>query len=199
VANKKFSQYLNREVKLSKSDLIDHDELSNKALALTGDENFSAEIKSLWHTPEILRISPPNSATIEVFKRCQKLPDTTQCVITTRQFQNGQITKVWLEQYLPPHDWEKNLYIRKESDHMNGEEFKILRLKEINCMIEDNPITVTNIHSECPLTQVIYINQPWNQLDDDEYRSQFRIDFDNTDAIYNRILKIREQFLLSQI
>lgn len=195
-ANKKISQYLNREVKILKSDLIEHNELTRKTLALTGDQDFANEVTKFWHTPSILRISPPNPATIEVFNRCQKLSDTTQCVITTRQFQNEDVTREWLEQYLPTHDWKQNLYIRKESDSMNGEEFKILRLENINCMIEDNPITITNINRDRPHCQTIYINQPWNQLDSDEYRSQFRVDFDDVEAIYERILKIREKFLL---
>lgn len=194
-ANKKISQFLNTEINILKTDLTSQDELSDKVLALTGDENFAAEIKQLWHTPEILRISPPNPATIEVFNRCQKLSDTTQCVITTRRFQNGQITKEWLEQYLPNHDWQNNLYIRKESDLIDGEEFKILHLRQINCMVEDNSTTIINIHHQLPDCHTIYINQPWNSPDQDLHRSQSRIDFDNPDAIYKRITEIREKFI----
>jgi hypothetical protein len=193
-ANKKLSQFLNKEINLIKSDLKGNDALSEKALILTGDEKFAGEIKQLWHTPEILRVSPPNPTAVEVFKRCQKLSNTTQCVITTRRFPNGQITKEWLEQYLPDVDWQKNLYIRQESDSINGEEFKIFHLERINCMIEDNPITVTNIHHQRPSCQVIYLNQPWNAEDQDSYRSQFRLDANDTEAIFKRILEIRDKF-----
>ncbi|MFA5025978.1 MAG: hypothetical protein WC503_05725 [Candidatus Shapirobacteria bacterium] len=193
-ANKKLSQILGKKIELTKSNLNTFDALSEKTYELTKSEKISTEIKEFWHTPEILRISPPNPATIEVFKRCQSLPNTSQCVITTRRFQNRQITREWLEQYLPSINWQQNLFIRQESDSMNGEEFKIIHLKKINCMIEDNTVTVTNINRDRPKCNVIYINQPWNKLDQDKYRSQFRLDFDDSEGIFKKILAIREKY-----
>lgn len=193
-ANQKLSKFLNQEINLIKADLTNTNTFYEKALSLTKDEKFADEVRQIWHTPEILKISPPNPATIEVFNRCQKLPNTTQCVITTRRFQNGQITKEWLEQYLPNIDWQKNLYIRQESDSISGEEFKIFHLESINCMIEDNPITIGNIHSQRPQCQVIYLNQPWNSGDQDSFRSQFRLDAYDPDSIFQQILNIRKKF-----
>lgn len=194
IVNQRLSQILNKKINLIKSDLDNIDTLFEKALALTGDEKIAADIRECWHTPEILRLSPPNPATLEVFKRCQKLPNTAQRVVTTRHSQNGKVTREWLEQYLPDVDWQQNLYIRQGSDLLNGEEYKIIQLAHINCMLEDNPITVTNIHQRLPQCHVIYLNQPWNSRDLDSYRSQFRVNFDDTESVFQHILKLREKF-----
>lgn len=194
-ANQKLTKLLGKNINIIKSDLIAWNALYDKVFALTNDEKLASEIRQFWHTPEILRLSPPNPAAIDVFKRCHELPQTTQCVITTRISKNRQITHEWLEQYLPIIDWAENLHIRQESNPLDGDEFKISQLGEINCMIEDNPTTISLINANLPQCRITYINQPWNADDLDSFRANFRVDFNNPEAIYQSILIARDNFL----
>lgn len=199
-ANIRLSQLSGKKINLTKAGLNVYDALYRQALALLNDETSAAKINSLWFTPEILRLSQPNYAAIEVFKRCQKLPHTSQCVITTRPPVCRQSTQESLEQYLPNVDWQKNLYIRQPDElSISGDDFKISCLKrlKINHIVEDSAATIAKIHSQLPNCQVTYLIQPWNVDDQSTHPSHSKVTFDDADEIYQHILESREKFLSS--
>ncbi|MFA6007761.1 MAG: hypothetical protein WC784_03930 [Candidatus Shapirobacteria bacterium] len=199
IANEKLSNYLKREITLTKSNLTVWTALYEHALNLTGNESFALEIRQLWFDPEVLRLSPPNFAAVEVFNRCQNLPNTKQHLITTRIFECRQSTQDSLEAHLLDFDWQHDLHLRSKFSKLSGDEFKVQQLKKhrINLMNEDNTDTVSKITIELPQCHIIYFNQPWNSSDRDLQRSQIRVDFDNTEAIFQRILEARDKFLNS--
>jgi len=196
-ANIRLSHILNREIQLTKSDLNSWDALYRLALNLIGDEKIASEIIQYWYTPEVLQLSPPNLATIEVFNRCQKLSNTTQCIITTRPPECRQATQDSLGLHLHNFNWLRDLHIRPKSSNLKGEDFKIhdLRRNDITLMSEDNTDTISRIQTELPQCHLNYFSQPWNSTDQDLSRSKLRVAFDDTEAIYQRILEIRDNYL----
>lgn len=163
---------------------------------LTNDIELAASLTKHWFNPDTLRKSLPNPAVIQVFEKCQELPDTTQCVITTRTPACTDSTKDWLNQYLPLVDWNQNLHIRSDTDTISGDAFKIERLRvlQIAHMSEDNTGTVAKIRDEVPSCGVSYVSQPWNSSDVDPSRSNLRVPLDDPEIMYRRILDSREKF-----
>ena len=63
-------------------------------------------------------------------------------------------------------------------------------------MSEDHDLTVSRILEEVPFCRVNYFNQPSNASDLDPQRAKLRVDPNDTETIYERILDARENFLL---
>lgn len=197
-AKKELSRILGRDIEIEKSDLTSWNALHDRVLNLTGDPKIADEINNYWFTPDILRRSPPNLAAIEVFRRCQEIPDVVQRIITTRTPVCRQCTQDSLESVLPNFDWRNHFHIRSNSCRLGGDEFKIqqLKLHRVRFMNEDNPSTVLLIQSRLPNCRINYFNQPWNSFDNDQSRNLFRVDHHNPDMIFDRILGAREIFLM---
>ena len=197
-ANKRLSDYLNLEINFSPKDLNRYDALYYLTLGLTNNHELAEEINSLWFTPNVLARSPFNEAMVEVFKRCQKLSHTSQCIITTRPPECRRSTQDQLEQQFPDVNWQRNLHIRSEKNkQIHGEDYKIgqLKLRRINIINEDHSLTVSRILKEVPLCRINYFNQPSNADDLDLKHAQLRVDPSDTETIYNRTLEARENFL----
>lgn len=192
------SEILGRKVKIVKEDLFHHNALFDVVFNLTGDEKLAEQIRQYWFTPEIISRSLPNMAAVEVFNRCQELPNTFQSIITTRIPECRQATLTSLEKHLHNFDWQKDFHIRAEVvPGVSGDDFKVgtMENRQINLMNEDNTPTVALIQARMPICRVNYFNQPWNATDLDPSRSGLRVDPNDTETIHRRILEAREQFL----
>jgi hypothetical protein len=200
VVNKELSQILGKKINLTSEDLTDWNALTTHVLNLTGDSATAKRLTAFWFDPDTLRLSPPNPAAIEVFRRCLKLPDTEQFVITTRTPVCAAITQNWLEEFLPEVDWSTKFHIRSNTD-ISGDDFKVSKLSEldINHMLEDSSATITRLISNASFCQFSYVSQPWNSSDIDSTRLIIRVSPHDPEAMFQHILKTREKFLKSDL
>lgn len=200
VVNQELSQYLKRNIQLTKANLTGWDAISKIVINLTGDQQLATRLEANWFNPEVLRNSPPNSAVIKVINRCQEeLPYVDQFLITTRNHQCAGVTREWLDEQIPLIDWSNRLYIRQPGDTRTGDQFKVDSLIElkIDHMSEDNTGTVINIVAKVPQCRLSYFTQPWNESDNDPIRSALRVPHDDPDILFQRIIATRTQFLES--
>lgn len=189
-ANSQLSLILGRKIELTKSDLTSWCALYQCALRLTQNEQFALKINDIWFDPDILRLSRPNHAALKVFNRLYQL-GIEQYVITTRAPYCRKSTFDFLSENLPNIDWFRKLFIRDSDSSDSGDEFKAncLSQLDVSCMVEDNSDTVTHLMAQLPNCRLIYLNQPWNSSDHDPNRDKLRVNPNDTEAIYRRILE----------
>ena len=195
-ANEELSRITGQDIKITKSDLTSWNALYDIVLNLTNSEETAKNINQYWFTPEILRYSPPNMVAVEVFRKCQELPYVSQSIITSRTYESRQGTRESLEPFLPNFNWQNNFRIRKSQCRLSGDEFKIQQLnhQKINFMNEDNQLTVASIQANLPECRLNYFSQPWNSQDTDSSRQILRVNPNDSNTIYERILEARELF-----
>ena len=184
------------KLNIQKSNLTSWTALTEIVQRETGDKNKADEMTAYWFDPDTLRKSPPNDEILEVITKCKVLSDTEQRFITTRVARCADITRDWLKEYVTGIDWNTNLHIRQINDLRSGDDFKVGTLLAYNVgfMSEDNSTTVSRILAGVPKCRVGYINQPWNQEDKDQNHALLRVSPNNSQELYKRIIKARDEF-----
>lgn len=189
-ANVQLSHILGRNIELTKSDLTSWRALRQHVLDLTKSEQIASEIDNIWFDPDILRLSRPNYAALEVFNRLHQ-SGIEQFVVTTRLPNCRQSTLDFLNEYLPNLDWSQNLFIRDLDNPDSGNEFKRKCLQKLNIthMFEDSPDTITYLMANLPECRFTYFTQPWNSSDQHPDRDKLRVNFNDTEAIYRHLFQ----------
>lgn len=189
-----------------KSDLNKYDALYYIVYEHTESEKLAKEIRNYWYDPEILKLSPPNPALIEVFNRLHHIQDISQVVITSRPVSSCGATIHSLKKYIPDIDWmlvdPQKFFIRDtNTTGMDGLFYKMDQIKEqkINYLFDDGPLDIYELKIRHPKCAYSYITQPWNKDAGDEEADSHRIslDTDSPDSIIMKVFEAKEKYFSS--